>query len=177
MLHEPHIAPLTNFVAALREAQPDREFPDFDPLDGGANADLLFLLEKPGPMNAASGRGSGFISRNNDDPTAAAVFAFMKQANIPRERTALWNIIPGWNGTMQVKTAEIVTGMDALKSLLPLLPRLQTIILVGRKAQRAEPLLEKLGLRVLKSAHPSPQVRASQPETWREIPAIWAQAI
>jgi hypothetical protein len=49
--------------------------PDFDPLDGGVNAQVLFLLEKPGPMAAEDGKraGSGFISRDNDDGTAEAI--------------------------------------------------------------------------------------------------------
>jgi hypothetical protein len=66
MLHEPHIEPLTLYAARLREHGFD--VPEFDPLDGGINAQVLFLFEKPGPMTASEG-GSGFISRNNDDPS------------------------------------------------------------------------------------------------------------
>jgi hypothetical protein len=74
-LYQPHMAPLTEFVHQLR--QRDRnEYPYFDPADGGVNASILFLLEKPGPMTVPTGRGrregSGFISRDNDDPTAEA---------------------------------------------------------------------------------------------------------
>ena len=177
MLHEPHVAPLTRFVETLRAAHPSWEFPDFDPLDGGTNADLLFLFEKPGPMTSAGGKGSGFISRNNDDRTAEATFGFMTEAAIPRERTVTWNVVPGWNGTRGVTTSELFAGVAALKDMLPLLPKLRTIILVGQKAQRAAPLVEPRGLRILVSAHPSPLVRASQPDVWRTIPKIWAQAL
>jgi hypothetical protein len=176
MLREPHIAPLTDFVTKLRGTHPDWEFPDFDPLDGGSNADILFLFEKPGPMTSAGGTGSGFISRNNDDPTAEATFGFMKEAGLSRKRTVTWNVIPGWNGTRRVTTTELREGIDALKGLIPLLPELRTIILVGQKAQRARSLVEPLGLRIFVSAHPSPLVRASQPDVWRAIPSIWAQA-
>lgn len=176
MLHEPHIAPLTDFVIKLRETHPASEFPDFDPLDGGSAADILFLLEKPGPKTSAKGGGSGFISRNNDDPTAEATFGFMKEAGIARKRTVAWNVIPGWNETIKVTTNELRAGIEALKGLLPLLPKLRTIILVGKKAQRARPLVEPLGCRIFVSAHPSPRVRASQPDIWRAIPSIWAQA-
>ncbi|SUA78185.1 hypothetical protein [Pandoraea pnomenusa] len=84
MLTEPHIAPLASYVAGLRQQHPAWEFLDFDPLDGGTDADMLFLLEKPGPMTSPTGKkvGSGFISRNNDDPTAEAVFDFMVRADI-----------------------------------------------------------------------------------------------
>jgi hypothetical protein len=53
MLNASHIALLTAYVEALRAAHPDVEFPDFDPLNGVIEADILFLLEKgcqsPGP--------------------------------------------------------------------------------------------------------------------------------
>jgi hypothetical protein len=176
MLREPHVAPLTKFVEKLREAHPDWEFPDFDPLDGGSNADILFLFEKPGPMTSSGGKGSGFISRNNNDPTAEATFSFMKEAGLPRKRTVTWNVVPGWNGTRNITPMELREGVDALKGLLPLLAKLRTIILVGQKAQRAMPLVEGLGLQILVSAHPSPLVRASQPDVWRMIPSVWALA-
>jgi hypothetical protein len=48
MLNEPHIAPLADYVQRLRDIHPAWEFPNFDPLDGGTNAEILFLLEKPG---------------------------------------------------------------------------------------------------------------------------------
>lgn len=175
MLHLPHIAPLTEFVAHLREMHHNFEFPDFDPLDGGTDADILFLFEKPGPMTSAGGNGSGFISRNNNDPTAEATFRFMKEANLPRNRTIIWNVIPGWNGTRKVTAAELLTGVETLKGLFPLLPHLRTIILVGKNAQRAKPLVTGLDIQILVSAHPSPLVRASQPDVWRAIPSIWAQ--
>src|SRR5216684_534625 len=81
MLDLPHIARLTAYAAKLRE-RGSVEVPEFDPLDGGVDARVLFLFEKPGPMTAELGRrtGSGFISRNNDDATAEATFYFMQQA-------------------------------------------------------------------------------------------------
>ena len=117
------MAPLADFAAKLRRTYPDREFPDFDPLDGGMNADILFLFEKPGPMTSARRKGSGFISRNNDDPTAEKIFSFMKEADLPRNRTIIWNVIPGWNGTRRIRAAEHKAGVDSLvKDLIPLLP-------------------------------------------------------
>ena len=111
MLAAPHTAPLAAYVAALRRAHPGWEIPDFDPLDGGARADILFLLEKPGPMTSLSGKGSGFVSRNSDDPTAQAIFGFMQEAGLPRERTIRWNVIPGWNGTLKITAGELRAGI------------------------------------------------------------------
>ncbi|MGF6637026.1 uracil-DNA glycosylase [Paraburkholderia sp. MM6662-R1] len=178
MLDEPHISPLTSYVETLRAKHPTWEFQDFDPADGGIEADMLFLLEKPGPMTSRTGKrqGSGFISRNNDDPTAEATFCFMAEANIDRRRTVIWNIIPGWNGTIKVSSAECREGLDELKNLVALLPRLETVVLVGRKANNAEVFVKSLGLRVFTSAHPSPKVRSINRPMWDLIPEQWAAA-
>lgn len=176
LLNEPHAAPLRNFVTGLRRRHPAVEFPDFDPLDGGVNADLLFLFEKPGPMTSMAGGGSGFISRDNDDPTAEATFRFMEQAAIPRRRTVLWNSIPGWNGARAINSQELRDGTNCLEELLSLLPYVRTAVLVGKKAQRLSGMLNESGYRVLNSAHPSPLVRARWPEIWTGIPEIWARA-
>lgn len=83
--------------------------PDFDPLDGGIAAEVLFLMEKPGPRTDNTGAkghaGSGFISRDNDDPTAEAILRFMEEAGIARKRSILWNTVPWWNGEVMWWTA------------------------------------------------------------------------
>ena len=169
MLALPHAAPLAAYAAALR--RPGVSVPDFDPLDGGTAARVLVLLEKPGPGVLPG----GFVSRDNPTPTAAAIRAFMAQAGLPRTEAALWNLVPWWNGTTAVTAAERAAGAQALARLLPLLPRLDTALLVGRTAASARPLLGHL--RVLESAHPSPQVRAGFRDRWDAIPGVWAQAV
>lgn len=178
LLQAPHIAPLSAYVAQLRDQYPSWEFPDFDPLDGGVMADLLFLLEKPGPMTSPQHKrkGSGFISRDNDDPTAEAVFRFMQQARIERRRTVLWNTIPGWNGQRAIGAGEVGAGIEELLRLLDLLPHLTTVVLVGNKARRAEPVLQQRNLRIYRSAHPGPLVKGPNPALWNRIPHQWAEA-
>ena len=180
LLTLPHVAPLTAYAVGLRAAGPGIQalgvqaagfqVPDFDPLDGGAAARVLFVLEKPGPGIVLG----GFVSRDNDTPTAEAIHAFMRQAGLPRAQTVLWNLVPWWNGTTAIIATERAAGLAALKALLPLLPRLDTAVLVGRTAGAARPLLG--GLRVLTSAHPSPQVRAGFRDRWDAIPEVWRQA-
>jgi len=114
-LSKPHIEPLTQFVESLR-GRGLGSVPDFDPWDGGINARALFLFEKPGPRAFAS----GFISRNNDDPTAENTLKFMQYAKIPRQETCIWNVVPGWNGTIRLTNAELRRGTDALPPLLVL---------------------------------------------------------
>lgn len=157
------------------------EVPDFDPMDGGESAKALFLFEKPGPMTSVDRGGvrigSGFISRDNDDPTAEITFRFMQEAGLDRSITTVWNMVPWWNGTRVITAGELRAGMGALDRLLNLLPDLRVVVLVGRKAGRARSHIEKRGLPVLESVHPSPIVRASRPAAWHDIPAKWAEAI
>jgi hypothetical protein len=173
MLHLPHITDLTDYVANLRKRIPG-EVPDFDPLDGGIHARVLFLFEKPGPMAA----GSGFISRNNDDGTAGATFDFMQQAGIPRKWTVIWNLVPWWNGTRKMTARELREGTACVEELISMLPALCAVVMVGRKAEKkAESFLKTTGLELFTSWHPSPMVRAIYPYRWNAIPSQWAKAL
>jgi len=121
-------------------------------------AELLYLLEAPG----AKAVRSGFISRNNPDETAKNFFELNQAAGIPRERTAIWNIVPWYIGTeIRIRAAaraDIEAGIPSLIRLLTLLPKLRAVVLVGRKAERAASVVSQLrpGVRVLRSPHPSP---------------------
>ena len=46
-LHEPHIAPITNLVEAIRTERHDPRVPYVDPISGRIDAQVLFLLETP----------------------------------------------------------------------------------------------------------------------------------
>src|SRR5690349_6856842 len=91
-LQAPHIKPLSDFVKAIRSDCASRIIPDFDPWDGGINAECLFLLEAPG-RNALK-----FVSRNNNDETAKNFFKLNTEAKLPRKRTVSWNIVPWYIG-------------------------------------------------------------------------------
>jgi uracil-DNA glycosylase len=156
-LRATHIEPLTSFVDRLRgEMGSGYEIPYFDPWDGGINAEVLFLLEAPGPQ----AKGSGFISRNNPDETAKNFFEFSRL--ISRHRTIIWNIVPWYiGGPTKIRAAnsqDIDEGIKSLDSLLNLLPKLKAIVLLGKKAQRAETRISKLrpNIRIFRSLHPSP---------------------
>jgi hypothetical protein len=170
-------ASLTAFVADLRQRM-TVNVPDFDPLGGGQDLTILFLFEKPGPMTDASRNrkpGSGFISINNDDPTAEASFHFMKAAAIPRRDTVLWNVIPWWDGQIAFTSADRHLAMQELDRLLGTLTRLHTVVLVKRTAAKARAHFRDL--RVIESPHPSPKVRATDRARWDSIPGIWRTAV
>ena len=120
-LREPHVVRLTAFVDKLR-AETGGRFPYFDPLDGGVGAEVLFLFETPGRQADKS----GFVSRNNPDPSANNFFEFNRKARFKRERTISWNIVPWYIGSDSkngsVKPAECEKGIRQLERLLKLLP-------------------------------------------------------
>jgi len=171
-LREPHIAPLTAFVDALRaEMGADYRIPYFDPWDGGVAAEVLYLLEAPGAKAVVS----GFISRNNPDESAKNFFQLNQQSGISRKRTITWNIVPWYIGSgSRIRPAnpdDIGVGLRSLNSLLDLLPRLGAVVLIGQKAQRGSIYIAKSrpNVRLFKSPHPSPLFINNSPRNREKI--------
>lgn len=155
----PYMQPLRAFVELLRQSRgPDHQIPDFDPDDGGIDADCLYLLEAPGPKAVSS----GFISRNNPDETAKNFFLLNAEAGIDRRRTVVWNIVPWYVGSGKkirpANSRDIGDAAPALRQLLALLPRLHSIILVGGKAASARDAISALAphAKIHVVPHPSP---------------------
>jgi len=158
-LQKAHIAPLTSFVESLRtEAGPGAAIPYFDPWNGGVEAQILFLLEAPGPKAVRS----GFVSRNNPDETAKNFFELNLEAAIDRRRTIIWNAVPWYIGTgakiRAATPADLERGLRPLPRLLDLLPNLQAVVFVGRKAEKARLEVTQLrpNLALFVCPHPSP---------------------
>lgn len=166
-LDESHIAPLTDFVGRLRERMgPLVSIPYFDPWDGGINAKVLFLLEAPGPK----ARNSGFISINNPDETAKNLFELLVEAGIERRLIVLWNVVPWYLGSERkiraARSGDVQLGIESVNELMALLQQVRGVVLVGRKAQKAESYLKKLGptLFLESCPHPSPMYMNRKPE-------------
>ena len=174
LLAQPHMRPLAAYAASLR-AQGRGAVPDLDPLDGGTGARLLLVLEKPGPGAVLPG-GSGFVSRDNPDPTARTCRTAL--AGIPRAGVVIWNAVPWWNGRMTLRAGERRAGLVELPALLALLPGLRAAILAGRAAGGAAGVMQAHGVPVFPSVHPSPQARAGPASAagWLRIPELWAAA-
>src|SRR5215472_7757775 len=65
LIHQPHVAPLTEYARKLRRLGKGY-VPNFDPQDGGIHARILFLFEKP----SRETEKTGFITRDSNDSTA-----------------------------------------------------------------------------------------------------------
>lgn len=166
MLQDPHMAALTGSVELIRRTEGLKaEVPYFDPLDGGVNARVLFVLEAPGPKAVAS----GFVSRNNPDETAKNMFLALRDAGFERSETLLCNIVPWYLGNGQkirpAKQADILRGLPYLRALIVHLMRLEGIVLVGKKAATIKPYIREFSpAQVFDIPHPSPLFVNRSPE-------------
>jgi uracil-DNA glycosylase len=159
LLAQPHAQPLARLVQAMRDARGEGfAIPDFDPLDGGTGARLLFLLEAPGPKAVQS----GFVSRNNPDETARNLYLLNAEAGIDRRLTAIWNAVPWYIGSgTRIRPADrsdIRSADEWLAELLVTLKHLRIVVLVGRKARHAETVVRASRPDALMETmpHPSP---------------------
>jgi len=153
---------LQEFVAQIRaERGLTHEVPGFDPGNGNAAASFLFVLEAPGPRAVETGS----ISFDNPDATARNLRLQLAAAGVARADIAIWNVVPWYLGRpdrSRIRPAvgsDVAAGVQYLLRLLPLLPRLKCIVLVGAAARGAHVRLSAAtSARVLACHHPSPKV-------------------
>jgi hypothetical protein len=111
-LDQRHMAPLKNYVQELQNKHKGKDIPHFDPKDGGINARVLFVQEAPGPKAVKSRGGSGFVSRNNDDQTAANFFQ-MTRRQVSNGLTAFHGI--SFHGTLAMTTEFVIRKPRTLR--------------------------------------------------------------
>ena len=152
LLEEPHVAPLNAFVRRLQKAT-EADVPWFDPLDGGADARLLVLMESP----SRRGHENGFVSVDNDTPTGRRMRETFASAGLRREDWAIWNVVPWYLGddrrARNPTLAERRRGEVWLGGLLPLLPSLRVVLTLGAPAREG---WRSLGLDLPHVAAPHP---------------------
>ncbi|MCQ8240155.1 uracil-DNA glycosylase [Rhizosaccharibacter radicis] len=178
LLLRPGMRPLAIFAEKLRREH-GVAVPDADPLDGGTEARVLVLLERPG----LAAEAPGFMSRDNATPTARNLRRFCEAAELHREDSLIWNVVP-WAGSdargrnRAPRPDELRRGLAALESLLTLLPELSVAVLAGSTAGRAAPMLGALRpkLRLFAMPHPSPTIVCTDPAIRTRILCALAQA-
>ena len=131
-LYDAHIADVNRLVDDLRSCGRGA-IPYVAPTCGGVHARLLSLLRDPGPKTQEDG-GSGFISIENDDPTAEALCKHLLSVRIAAHDIVLWNAYP-WYINRRPKAHELDVGVDPLLRLLRVLPKLKVVMLHGLSAQ------------------------------------------
>lgn len=176
-LDAPHMRALERHRAGLEAAH--GTMPHFDPDDGGDGARVLLLLETPGPRGGAV----RFVSRDNPTGTARNIARFSEAAGLARRDTVLWNAVPwlihrpGARNRAPTR-AETAGGLALLPGIVALLPRLRAVVLCGRAAGLAAPVLAEHApeLAVLRMPHPSPTYVCTAPGIAGCIVATLAEA-
>jgi hypothetical protein len=131
---DPHIAPINAFVAAISEPDPEGFVPRIAPHHGGTDARVLSVLRDPGPKTQV-GRGSGFLSIENDDPTAERQTVLFAEHGIRDRHVLPWNAYPWYINAAPI-ASEGRVGALVLVELVALLPDLEVVLLQGRDAER-----------------------------------------
>ena len=146
-----HMHPLMVLVELWRSQGLD--VPNPDPNDGGVKAKALFLLESPGPKAV----GTGFISRDNPDPSAKNMGDALAISGIARASSLLWNVVPYCVSTIDrnknASAAQIRAAAGYTQEFINLLPDLRAVVFCGRRAQIARPHL-KIDCEVFETFHP-----------------------
>ena len=173
-LWEPHVAPINSFVERIR-AERGQYVPHVDPDSGGALARVLFVLESP---SRPASHGSGMLSADNDDGTAANMWAAYRGSGLPRTHGLHWNAVPWYIGDgfkeRNVSRAQVEAGHSYLLDLLELAPSVRVVVAMGGPAQHSllkirSDLADREVL-LLHSIHPSPRNNArGGPEQVRAV--------
>ena len=128
--------------------------------------------------------GSGMLSPDNDDQTAANMWRLYEQSGRPRSTALHWNAVPWYVGEdgreKSVKAREVLAGALWLVRLLDLLPELRLVVTMGKPAELASAAYVEVhdGNRVewLAAPHPSPKVKHGHAHMWPQVEAAFGRA-
>jgi len=109
--------------------------PYIPPMCGGADALALSISRDPGPK-AGGTKGSGFLSIENDDPSAERMGQFLAEAGIDYAEVVPWNAYP-WYINSDPTTDQLRAGVEPLRDLIGLMPRLRVVLVHGTAAGKA----------------------------------------
>jgi uracil-DNA glycosylase len=173
-VYDSHVRPLNELVERWRAE--GRQVPWVDPDSGGVASRILFLHESPGPASAV-GHGSGFISPDNSDQTAARFWRLSNDAGLDRNSFVNWNAVPWYvspNGkAANAASADGKAALPYLNQFVMLLRELRVVVVMGSFAEYwwlrylREP--DSPVLPLITAPHPSSSARRSRPQFEQEI--------
>lgn len=139
------------------------------------DARALSISRDPGPK-AGGIKGSGFLSIENDDPSAERMGRFLCGAGIDYGQVVPWNAYP-WYINGDPTAEQLIAGVEPLRELICLMPRLRVVILHGTAAAKGwklflrehHGLVEGRGIVWLATYHTSRQALQTPDRIEREL--------
>lgn len=143
---DPHVAPINRLVDSLGTDGNSGSAVYVAPHQGGTEAPIISLMSNPGPK-AGHGGGSGFISCENDDPTAQRIAEIYAVAGIAQHYTVPWNAYPWYvHDTLKgggLSARQRTAGLRPLHLFLDLLPDGVVLVAHGGDARRSLEAFQK----------------------------------
>ncbi|MBK8768215.1 MAG: uracil-DNA glycosylase [Burkholderiaceae bacterium] len=175
-IHEPHIVPLLRWPAAFRHSTQRRTCSSTRTT--AALTPACCLAGSAGP------KATDFVSQDNNDKTAENLNRLMSEAGLQRREIVLWNVVPFYIGAADrsklraARQGDLEAGRPWLSELFGLLPRIDAVVLLGRKSQQARPLVNAFRpvARVLEGWHPSPLAMNRDPARRRQLLGVLHEA-
>lgn len=112
--------------------------PYLPPMYRGVDAPALSVSRDPGRM-ADGGKGSGFLSVENDDQNAERMGQFLEGAGIDVRDVVPWNAYP-WYINADPTAEQLQAGVEPLRRLIGLMPHLRVVLVHGTAGQGLEAL-------------------------------------
>ena len=138
-IREPQVAAINALCDQLMMELPGFSVPYIAPHYGASTAVILALSSNPGPQ-AGGAKGSGMLSRENNDGSAARMGDIYETVGLTDAQIVPWNAYP-WhvhethpNG---LPNNLIDDGLDVLKRVLDLHPNIRSIVAHGGDAHRS----------------------------------------
>jgi hypothetical protein len=169
------VAAINRFIDELGAGHEAGHPPYVPPICGGVDGLLLSVSRDPGPK-AGGIKGSGFLSVENDDPSAERMGQFLRNAGIEYGYVLPWNAYP-WYINNDPTAEQLSAGVEPLRKLIGLMPRLRAVTLHGAAAARGwklflrqhHSLVERRGIVWLETYHTSRQALQTPDPVEREL--------
>ena len=159
-IKQPHIRAINELIEEIGSTVGSPNLPYNDPLFGGVDAELLFVMKAPEADADPQKSGTRFLSFDNDDDGAANIFNACAQNGIARSRCIAWNICPFPIAGSRPTASDIRRAAPCTRRMISLLPDLKAVVLLGGPAHAGwnDGLLgaKRRSVTVFKGASPSP---------------------
>ncbi|MGV9864811.1 hypothetical protein [Rhodococcus koreensis] len=159
--YDPSVRAINKYVDKLRSER-RVSIPYVAPTYGGVDAQLLTLMQDPGPKtDLANADGSGMICLENVDLSAARQKFFLDEAGISISEIVSWNAYP-WPKPHPQTDRSDRDAAEALRGFLMLTPNLEVVILNGTVARRIWRVLKEIDPACVANISPYPTFHTSE---------------